>query len=118
MPRAQVAQARAILDRMAAVRAGAGAPALALLAGDFNSAPGSAVVRFVGAGALDCAAEDRRGLSGQLECQARGWRAGLVARPRFTRTPAVLSHTWSLTGASRTAFVYLAACFCTPCNES
>lgn len=77
---AQVAQARAILERMAAVRAGAGAPTLALLAGDFNSAPGSGVVRFVASGALDCAAEDRRGLSGQLECQARGWRGGRMVR--------------------------------------
>ena len=91
-----MAQARAILDRMAAVRAGAGAPALALLAGDFNSAPGSAVVRFVGAGALDCAAEDRRGLSGQLECQARGWSAGLAVRLRSYQNSALLSRACSL----------------------
>ena len=76
----QVAQARTILNRMAALRARAGRPALALLAGDFNSAPGSGVVRFIAAGELDCADEDRRALSGQLECQERGWRAGRSVR--------------------------------------
>ncbi|KAK9842562.1 hypothetical protein WJX81_006229 [Elliptochloris bilobata] len=75
----KVAQARVILNRMAALRAAAGRHVLAMLAGDFNSAPGSGVVRFVAAGALDCAVEDRRALSGQLECQARGWRAGRSA---------------------------------------
>ena len=75
-----MAQARTILNRMAALRARAGRPALALLAGDFNSAPGSGVVRFIAAGELDCAGEDRRALSGQLECQERGWRAGRSVR--------------------------------------
>ena len=80
VPAAQVAQARMILNRMAALRVRAGRPALALLAGDFNSAPGSGVVRFIAAGELDCAGEDRRALSGQLECQERGWRAGRSVR--------------------------------------
>ena len=80
VPATQVAQARTILSRMAALRARAGRPALALLAGDFNSAPGSGVVRFIATGELDCAGEDRRALSGQLECQERGWRAGRSVR--------------------------------------
>ena len=42
---AQVAQARTILSRMAALQAEAGRPTWVMLAGDFNSVPGSAIYR-------------------------------------------------------------------------
>ena len=41
-------------------------PLALFLVGDFNSTSGSAVYRFLSTGSLDCAAEDRRNLSGQL----------------------------------------------------
>ena len=48
---AQVAQARTILSRMAALQAEAGRPTWVMLAGDFNSVPGSAIYRC-----FECAA--------------------------------------------------------------
>ena len=45
---AQVAQARTILSHMAALQREAGRPSWAMLAGDFNSVPGSAIYRSGG----------------------------------------------------------------------
>ena len=47
----QVAQARIILERMAAIQAAACVPALPLLMGDFNTAAHSAVYEFISTGA-------------------------------------------------------------------
>lgn len=51
---------------MAAMESKAQSPVAHFLVGDFNSGAGSAVYRFLLTGILDCAAEDRRNLSGQL----------------------------------------------------
>ena len=57
----QVAQCRTMVE--AVHRVAGGAPCV--LAGDFNSHPGSAVHRFCRNGALQLAGEDRRCMSGQ-----------------------------------------------------
>lgn len=57
----QVAQCRTVLE--AVHRAAGGGPCI--LAGDFNSHPGSAVHRFCRNGTLLLAGEDRRCMSGQ-----------------------------------------------------
>ena len=122
-------QARTILERMAALQRQIRRPSLALLAGDFNSVPGSAVHRqgllgggshrllrlciidmcltvdeiarflisnsvappvpgrrFVAEGTLDCSAEDRRNMSGQLESRGAGWPAKSGSSPAAVRT--------------------------------
>ena len=76
-------QARTTLERMAALQRQFARASWALLAGDFNSVPGSGVHRFVAQGTLDCAGEDRRNMSGQLENEKTGWPA------RFSRSPQV-----------------------------
>ena len=69
----QLAQARTILQRMAALQQEAAEPVVPMLMGDFNATAHSAVYSFVAEGCLDCSAHDRRDLSGQL--------AGLSGRP-------------------------------------
>lgn len=68
----QVAQARVILTALQAL-ADAHGGASCILTGDFNSTPKSAVYRFIENGCLDCAAEDRRQMSGQLCPTEEGW---------------------------------------------
>lgn len=58
---------------MAEVVTTQGGPIFSMLMGDFNSTPGSAVYRFVRHGELDCGAEDRRNMAGQLEGAGQGW---------------------------------------------
>ena len=69
----QVGQLRTILTTMAEVVTTQGGPIFSMLMGDFNSTPGSAVYRFVRHGELDCGAEDRRNMAGQLEGAGQGW---------------------------------------------
>ncbi len=58
---------------MAEVVSTQGGLIFSMLMGDFNSTPGSAVYRFVRHGELDCGAEDRRNMAGQLEGAGQGW---------------------------------------------
>ena len=65
-----------IAERMAAMRAAVSHPVALFLVGDFNSTAGSAVYKFLSQGFLDCSAEDRRDLSGQLAREhdfSSGW---------------------------------------------
>lgn len=61
----KLGQARTLLHAMRAAAAASGATH-ALLAGDFNATPGSAVYEFVARGQLALGDHDRRALSGQL----------------------------------------------------
>ena len=83
---AQIAQARTILQRMAAIQQELPQPALPLLMGDFNAAAYSAVYSFVAQGVLDCSAHDRRDLSGQLA----GLTHGRVHGPAQVLAPACI----------------------------
>ena len=71
----QVAQARTILQRMAAIQQMTPQPVLPLLLGDFNASAYSGVYRFLAEGFLDCSLHGRRDLSGQLQGIVGGERA-------------------------------------------
>jgi hypothetical protein len=68
----QVAQARHILTAMRRL-SDTHDGAVCILTGDFNSTPGSGVYHFIREGHLDCAAQDRRRMSGQLCQMEEGW---------------------------------------------
>ena len=71
----QIAQARTLLSVMNDIVHKCNGNALAMVMGDFNSTPESAVYRFIKAGELDCQTVSRKLVSGQI--QGTSWPAAM-----------------------------------------
>ena len=74
-PGLQIAQARTLLSVMNDIVHKCNGNALAMVMGDFNSTPESAVYRFIKAGELDCQTVSRKLVSGQI--QGTSWPAAM-----------------------------------------